>query len=58
MELDAAKSVGPELKLHGTGTKIIDLFCLINRYLVNDHLYDLSLILKKIKDTSRLFHSF
>jgi hypothetical protein len=28
-ELDAAKSVGPKLKLRGTKTKIIDLFCLI-----------------------------
>jgi hypothetical protein len=30
-ELDAAKSMGPELKLHGTETKIIDLVCLIMR---------------------------
>jgi hypothetical protein len=36
-ELDAAKNVGPELKLRGTRTKIIDLFCLIKCYLVDDH---------------------
>jgi hypothetical protein len=41
-ELDAAKSVEPELKLRGTETEIIDLFYLINCYLVDDHLYDLS----------------
>jgi hypothetical protein len=35
-ELNAAKSMEPELKLRGTRTNIIDLFCLIKHYLVDD----------------------
>jgi hypothetical protein len=35
-ELNAATNIGPELKMHGTGTKNIDLVYLIKWYLLDD----------------------
>jgi hypothetical protein len=35
-EPNAPKNVGPEPKLRGAGTKVIDLFHLIKRYIVDD----------------------
>jgi hypothetical protein len=48
-ELNAARSVGPKLKLHETGTKIINLFYLIKLYLVDDRPYFVRFFLSRLR---------